>query len=137
MEAEVFALKPDLIANCVLMRSDISGPFLMSNKEGRSKVRAELREFEKASGNGRGGGRGGKKGDGRGLIAHEGTERGSVDGGTMTDIMSKFSSGKVVSPVILADRAVGTKVLFKFLINLFSLTICLRMVGRTHGLLDS
>ena len=34
MEMEVFALKPDLIANGVLIRGDISGPFLMGDKEG-------------------------------------------------------------------------------------------------------
>ena len=50
MEAEVFALKPDLIANGVLIRGDISGPFLVGDKEGRGKVRAELGEFEEMVG---------------------------------------------------------------------------------------
>ena len=34
METEVFTLEPDLIANGILMRSDVSGPFLMGDKEG-------------------------------------------------------------------------------------------------------
>jgi len=62
MEAEVFALKPDLIANGVLIRGDVSGPFLMCNKEGRGKVRAELGKFEKTIGDGRG--RRGRSGEG-------------------------------------------------------------------------
>jgi len=54
MEMEVFALKPDLIANGVLIRGDVSGPFLMCDKEGRGKVGVELGKFEKMIGDGRG-----------------------------------------------------------------------------------
>ena len=34
VETEVLTLKPDLIANSILIRGDVSGPFLMGNKEG-------------------------------------------------------------------------------------------------------
>jgi len=34
MEMEVLTLKPDLIANGVLVRGDVRGPFLMGDKEG-------------------------------------------------------------------------------------------------------
>src|SRR5882762_6895278 len=54
MEAEVFALKPDLTTNGVLIRGDVSGPFLMGDKEGRGKVGAELGKFEEMIGDGRG-----------------------------------------------------------------------------------
>src|SRR5882762_4903453 len=62
MEAEVFALKPDLIANGVLIRGDVSGPFLMCDKEGQGKVGVELGKFEKMIGDGRG--RRGRSGEG-------------------------------------------------------------------------
>ena len=54
MEVEVFALKPDLIANGVLIRGDVSGPFLMGNKEGRGEVGVELGKFKETIGDGRG-----------------------------------------------------------------------------------
>jgi len=46
MEMEVFAIKPDLITNSVSIRGDVSGPFLMGDKEGQGKVRAELGKFK-------------------------------------------------------------------------------------------
>ena len=70
------------------------------------------------------------------MIAHKGTERGGVDSRMMADIVSEFSSGKVVSPIVLADRAVGMEILLKFLIDAFGLTIGLRMISHAHGLLD-
>ena len=62
METEVFTLKPDLITNGVLIRGDVSGPFLMGNKEGRGKVRAELGKFKESIGDS--GGRQGRSGEG-------------------------------------------------------------------------
>src|SRR5882762_6810834 len=55
MEVEVFALEPDLIANSILIRGDVSGPFLMCDKKGRGEVGAELGKFEKTIGDGQGG----------------------------------------------------------------------------------
>jgi len=112
MEAEVFALKPDLIANSILIRGDVSGPFLMGDKEGRGEVGAELGKFEKMIGDGWGGqGRSGE-GERSRLIAHEGMERGGIDGRMVTNIVGEFSGGEMISPVILTNRAVSTKVLF-------------------------
>jgi len=51
-------------------------------------------------------------------------------------VMSEFSGGKVVSQVGLTNRAVGTKILFKFLVNTFGLTISLGVISHAHGLLD-
>jgi len=34
METEILTLKPDLITNSILIRGDVSGPFLMGDKEG-------------------------------------------------------------------------------------------------------
>ena len=50
-------------------------------------------------------GRGGWSGEGeRGrLIAHKGTEGGGINGRVVADIMSKFSGGEVISPVVLAN----------------------------------
>src|SRR5882762_8231579 len=62
METEVFALEPDLITNGVLIRSDVSGPFLMGDKEGRGQVRVELGKFKEMVGDS--GGRGGWSGKG-------------------------------------------------------------------------
>ena len=42
METEVFDFEPDLIANGILIMGDVSGPFLMGDKEGRGKVRVEM-----------------------------------------------------------------------------------------------
>jgi len=70
------------------------------------------------------------------LIANEGTEGGGVNGRMMADVVSEFSGGKVVGPIILMDSAVSTKILLKFLINTFSLTISLRMISHAHGLLN-
>jgi len=112
MEAEVFALEPDLIANGILTRGDVRGPFLMCDKKGRGKVGAELGKFKKTIGDSRGGrGRSGE-GERSRLIAHEGTERGGIDGRMVTNIVGKFSGGEMISPVILTNRAVSTKVLF-------------------------
>src|SRR5882762_3041285 len=55
----------------------------------------------------------------------------------VVDVVSKFSSGEVVSPVVLTNRAVGMKVLFQFLVNMFGLTIGLGVISCTHGLLDT
>ena len=46
------------------------------------------------------------------MIAHEGTERGGIDGGMVTNVVGEFSGGEMISPVILTNRAVSTKVLF-------------------------
>ena len=70
------------------------------------------------------------------MIAHEGMEGGGVNGRMMAYIMSEFSSGEVVSPVVLMDGAVGMKILFKFLVNTFGLTISLGVISHAHGLLD-
>ena len=112
MEAEVFALKPDLIANGILTRGDVRGPFLMCDKKGRGKVGAELGKFKKMIGDGQGGR--GRSGEGKRsrLIAHEGAERGGIDSRMVTNIVGEFSGGEMISPVILTNRAVSTKVLF-------------------------
>ena len=70
------------------------------------------------------------------MIAHEGTEVGGINGRMMAYVMSKFSGGEVVSPVILTNRAVSMKILFKFLVNTFGLTISLGVISCAHGLLD-
>src|SRR5882762_3068009 len=136
MEMEVFALEPGLIANGILIRGDISGPFLMGDKEGQGEVRAELGKFEEMIGDSRGGrGRGGE-GKRSQLITHEGTEGGGINGRMVADVVSEFSSGEVVHPVVLTNRAVSTKILFQFLVNMFGLTISLGVISRAHGLLD-
>src|SRR5882762_387414 len=112
METEVFALEPDLIANGILTRGDIRGPFLMCDKKGRGEVGAELGKFKKMIGDGQGGqGRSGE-GERSRLIAHEGAERGGIDSRMVTNIVGEFSGGEMISPVILTNRAVSTKVLF-------------------------
>ena len=70
------------------------------------------------------------------MIAHEGTEGRGIDGRMMTDVMSEFSGGEVVSPIVLTNRTVSTKILFKFLVNTFGLTIGLGVISCAHGLLD-
>src|SRR5882762_1554757 len=54
----------------------------------------------------------------------------------VADVVSEFSSGEVVSPVILMNRAVSMKILFQFLVNTFGLTISLGVISCAHGLLD-
>jgi len=63
-------------------------------------------------------------------------EGGGIDGRMMANVMSEFSGGEVVSPVVLTNRAVGMKILFKFLVNTFGLTISLGVISHAHGLLD-
>src|SRR5882762_6353235 len=54
----------------------------------------------------------------------------------VADIVSEFSGGEVVSPVILTNRAVSMKILLQFLVNMFGLTISLGVISHAHGLLD-
>jgi len=69
------------------------------------------------------------KGKGSWVKAHEGVKRGLRSCGVSLDVMGKFGSREMRSPVILLDGSVNMEVLFKFLINSFCLTIGLRMIG--------
>src|SRR5882762_4870692 len=63
-------------------------------------------------------------------------EGGGINGRMVANVVSEFSGGEVISPVILTNRAVSMKILFQFLVDTFSLTIGLGVISRAHGLLD-
>jgi len=61
--------------------------------------------------------------------AHEGIKQGLRSRGVVVDVVGKFGSREMGSPVILSDGGVSMEVLFEFLVNSFCLTIGLRMIS--------
>jgi hypothetical protein len=62
---------------------------------------------------------------------------GAIVSGMDTGVDNKFSHGEVLVPVFLAVVDVKAEVLLYFLIRVFRLTVCLRMVGSGEVGLDA
>jgi hypothetical protein len=64
------------------------------------------------------------------VVSFVGKERRSASGCTGSIVVSEFSEGKEQRPVVLLVVAEYTEVLFKCLIELFSLSVSFRMIAQ-------
>jgi hypothetical protein len=69
------------------------------------------------------------KGDSSGFISHHEEEWGGVTSTVLVGVVDEFSKGEVLGPFSRGRTAIDAEVGFEFLVKMFSLSVCLWVIG--------